>query len=554
VQALRTLLRPAPALAVLSGTLIYLSYPPADLGSLALVALVPLMVAIDRSHSYGGVALLGSLTAAAAYLPALAWVGSVAVAGWLGLSLYLGFYVIAAAVAVRFFQQHFRSAWPACAAAVWAGLELLRARFGPGFPWLFIGYTQYSDPGLLQLAAFGGVFALTFLVVLFNAAVAAVLLAVGRGRLEGRRVARGPLLWLGVVVPLVAGCAIAGRALARNLTLREGPVVGVVQQNIPRLVSEIYGVEKSEEEVYDEREEEIQLAAQLSSTLADLEPRLVAWPETTVSLPLNLAPHLLTRDRERRMLERTLDYLRGLGSHMGSYFLVGAPTYFPRGAGYVQSVLYGTEVTDFGNSAVLFDPRGSFVDRYDKMRLVPFGEYIPLRDLLPFLAWLTPIGRELTPGDEEVIFEISPRGGGEPVRFGALVCYEDVFPDLTAAFRRKGARFFVNITDEGWYHIPGELRQHLAMAVFRAVETRTTMVRAANTGISCFINPRGEIYARLPALSRGSLAAPVMMSDAITPYVRLGDLFGFACLAVSVVLVVAPWAARRLKLRRGPAT
>ena len=191
----------------------------------------------------------------------------------------------------------------------------------------------------------------------------------------------------------------------------------------------------------------------------------------------------------------------------------------------------------------MFSPEGEFEGRYDKMKLVPFGEYIPLRDALPFLQVFTPMTRELTPGDRPVVFTLP--GEGEEVGLGPLICYEDVFPSLTRAFRRKGADVLVNLTDEGWYRIPGELGQHLAMAVFRAVETRTSVVRAANTGISCFIGPRGEIYARLKPHHEGALAAHVRLCKASTPYVRHGDVFAIACLVLSLAALGTLAALRR---------
>ena len=111
-----------------------------------------------------------------------------------------------------------------------------------------------------------------------------------------------------------------------------------------------------------------------------------------------------------------------------------------------------------------------------------------------------------------------------------------MFPDLTADFRRKGADFLVNVTDEGWYDIAGELDQHLAMAVFRAIETRTSVVRAANTGISCFIGPRGQVYAAIEPRTEGALSAPVQLCPVLTPYVRWGDAFGIACLMLTLAL------------------
>jgi apolipoprotein N-acyltransferase len=173
-------------------------------------------------------------------------------------------------------------------------------------------------------------------------------------------------------------------------------------------------------------------------------------------------------------------------------------------------------------------PGGGVVGRYDKIKLVPFGEYVPYVDKLPFLARLTPIGRGNEPGTEYDVFPLPTDEG--TVEFSALICYDDCFPEVTARFRRRGAQFMINATYEGWYYVPGELRQHLAMAVFRAVETRAGMVRAANTGISCFIDPLGRIHARLPAWQQGALAERVRLADKVPLYARHGDVFAVLCL------------------------
>ncbi|MCK4283464.1 MAG: apolipoprotein N-acyltransferase, partial [Candidatus Brocadiae bacterium] len=451
----------------------------------------------------------------------------------------VGLYVAVAAPVFRFLQRNQRVLWPLLAAFLWTGLELVRAELGPGFPWLFLGYTQYRFSGLLQLAALGGVYAVSFVVFLVNASVAALVAAVLRGPSGAARTfPAGHCLMLAFSAALTIACAGAGYAVRDGIAMREGPVVGIVQQNIPRLVAEIFDERKTMEDVYRERESEVQVAAQLTAGLRERGVRLIVWPETTVPLPLDVPSEMFVQDRERLLQERILSYLRQLGSDMDCWFLIGAPSCLARSVTRPGSLLYGVEAREeFGNSAVFLSPQAEYVDRYDKMRLVPFGEYIPLRDVLPFLSAFTPIPRELTPGEEEVIFSLPPGEGNEPVRFGALICYEDVFADLTRSFRRKGADFLVNLTDEGWYPIPGELGQHLPMAVFRAVETRTTVVRAANTGISCFINPVGEVYERLEPWTEGALSAPLQLCDVVTPYVQYGDAFGLMCLVLAFALL-----------------
>jgi apolipoprotein N-acyltransferase len=529
---------------------VFLSFPPLDLWPLAFVALVPLMLAVQQTLSWRGAAAAGTAAAAAALPAAFAWVAGVAVPGWLVLSAYTGTYLVVFAVGLRALQRRLPACWPVPAACLWAGLDLVRARLGPGFPWLFVGYTQYRFLPLAQWAAWAGVYGVTFIVVLANAWVAAT---VARVTSPGatRPPARRTLAPAAAALVLVCAAAVMGAAWMRGVRLHAGPVVGVVQQNYPRTVAEVFGA-ADESDVYAQMDQELRVAAELSLGLKPHGPRLICWPESTVQLPLNVAPRLFARERERQVVEDVMEWVRRIGAETQAHVLVGGPTYFPPSAGYVESLeslRYGLDVTDFGNSVVHFDAAGRFLGRYDKIKLVPFGEYIPLRKHLPFLQALTPISRENTPGREYVVFDLPGRAGTDPVRFAALICYEDVFPRLPAEFRKRGADFLVNATYEGWYQIPGELGQHLAMAVFRAIETRTTVVRAANTGVSCFIDPVGRVYADLEPWTRGALARPVLLADAAGPYVRYGDWFAVLCLACAVALPVAVNLARRRAVR-----
>jgi apolipoprotein N-acyltransferase len=277
----------------------------------------------------------------------------------------------------------------------------------------------------------------------------------------------------------------------------------------------------------------------LSASLAEREPALVAWPENTISMALNVAPEQYRNPDVRARAEGISQALAGLaGAVPEARFLVGAPYmalemdpsgYGMQSKGYSVSAWY-LDPAAYGSPGV--SPDSQFLGRYDKIKLVPFGEYVPYVDKLPFLARLTPIGRSSIAGTEYDVFDLPT--GGDPVRFSALICYDDCFPEVTARFRRAGAQFMINVTYEGWYYVPGELRQHMAMAVFRAVETRAGMVRAANTGISCFIDPRGRVYARLPAWKPGALAAPVRLSDDVPFYARHGDVFAVLCLAIGL--------------------
>ena len=522
------------ACTAVSGLLIYLSFPPADLSPLAFVAFVPLLVVLGRARACRVAVLCGALAGAVAYLPAFAWLASVSVPGWVGVAFYVTLYLTVASMAVWLWQRRLGVLWPLAAALLWVGLELCRARLGVGFPWLFLGYTQYRFGALRQLAALGGVYAVSFVVFFVNAALAAAVLPLlGPATTPGaKRVAPGALAMLGVAAAVLVGCVLAGQRTERRVEMTDGPVVGVVQQNLPLRASEVFARPETPEAMCRRIIGEVGRAAEVTRDLEGDRSCLVAWPENTVPVPFDLAPDELPEASVGRLVllytRRALAELQALLG--GCHFLIGAKGTRGPGDGGDADI----ESRDVTSSAYLLSPDGEIAGRYDKVNIVPFGEYIPLMDYFPFLSRLTPFSRSFVPGRRAVVLELPWRGAGSPIRFAALICYDDAYADLTNAFRRGGARFMVNVTYEGWYHIPGELRQHVPMAVFRAVETRTTVVRAANTGVSCFIDPRGEVYAELEPHRKGALSAPVRLCDAVPPYVRRGDAFGVICLMLAI--------------------
>ena len=555
----------------IAGLLVFLSFPPADLWPLSYVALVPLLVSVCEARSWRSAAACGGSAALVAYLPAFAWLSSVTVGGWICLSLYVGAYLVGFAVLLWTFWRRYKGVWPVIAACAWVGLELVRAEFATGFPWLFYGHTQYRFIAMIQLAALTGAYGVSFLLVLLNATLAAAVLAIREGR--GNRVRA--FVPLAATLGLMSVCAVSGSAVAAGLPVREGPVVGVVQQNIPRFVSElvtppdiarIYSLTEPEiramsaeeiqalnarlsaylDKVFGRVKDEIDKAARLSRLLQGEGVELLVWPETTVAEPLNpeSTPHL--HPRAQAMQQHALETLNELGRSLNAYLCIGAPYLFVERMGDKPMGAYGPDAENNANSAFFIAPDGRLLARYDKMHLVPFGEYVPLRDWLPFLQALTPMTRQLTPGREPVIFSLPSKN--ETVRFGVVICYEDVVPSLVREFRRRGAQLIVNVTEEGWYHVPGELGQHVAMAAFRAVETRAAVVRAANTGISCFIDPKGRIYRTVTqeiggrtrrCNVEGAVAAPVLLCDSVTVYVLLGDWFAVLCLLVAIVALVS---------------
>ena len=251
------------------------------------------------------------------------------------------------------------------------------------------------------------------------------------------------------------------------------------------------------------------------------------WPEA--SAPYVFAadsvyavhPEVFAEDQELR--DRMLDFVRDLGVPL----LFGSPALAVDRSGR-------GEIWNSLNRAYLVSPRGRVEAQYDKMLLVPFGEYVPLPGVLFFIRKLVPGFGTFLPGSDPTIFQVP---GG---RFAVLICYEAIFPDFTRRFVARGAGFLVNITNDAWFGDTSGPDQHLAMAVVRAVENRTPVVRVANAGISAVIDPDGRIREKIPLFQRSARLAEIRWNDRMTFYSRYGDLFArTAALAALLLLVYA---------------
>jgi apolipoprotein N-acyltransferase len=220
------------------------------------------------------------------------------------------------------------------------------------------------------------------------------------------------------------------------------------------------------------------------------------------------------------------DRIAALAKETGSYILVGTQTEkVPEGVRYY-------------NSAVLVSNTGEMAQRYDKVHLVPFGEYVPFgNSYLSFIKKRYDMGEDYSPGKDYTIFEIPTQKRGR-VKFAVLICFEDVFPEISRIFARRGAEFLVVITNDAWYMDTGAPYQHTQSSVFRAVENRLNVVRAANTGQSCFIDRNGRITQSVQDTSGkriftdGFATANIIPARSRTPYMRYGDLFAWVCAGV----------------------
>ncbi len=480
---------------VVSGGALTLAFPRVDLHALAWVALVPMFAAAVQlpPRAALGWAWLGGTVF---FLGLLRWLDHTfrlysAIPWpltWLpiaALAAYCGLYFGLVSLGMAWLARRRGRGWALAAApALWVAGEWVRGWLMGGFPWGLIGYSQYSVLPVIQVAELTGVYGVSFVVVAVNAAIAGMLVLPRRRALAGA-VASGFLL----AAALIFGLARLG---APSPPARESLVV--LQPSIEQALK------------WDPAHETTTLATYLDLTrrAAGERPSLIVWPETA-------SPTLFRRDAD---LQRVL---ADISTASGASILVGS-----------------IDVSDsppvrYYNTAFLLTGRG-IVGRYDKMHLVPFGEYVPLSRLIGFVRGWAEFIADLEPGPGPVVFP------GPPAPFGVIICYEGIFPELVRAFVRGGARFMVNMTNDAWFGRTSGPLQHLAMYPLRAVEHRVAIARAANTGVSAFIAPTGRIVREAALFERGVLTDALPLRGGVTLYTRLGDWFVWACIAASGAL------------------
>ncbi|MDI9569875.1 MAG: apolipoprotein N-acyltransferase [Pseudomonadota bacterium] len=495
-------------LALGSGVLLILSFPKFGVGCVAWISLLPLLHALNGKKPAQGF-LLGLTTGLTSQIGVMYWIVHVVVnygylpypvgiAAMLLLSGYLGLYTGVFAAATTFLRG-----WrlPLCltAPALWTTLEYGKSHLLTGFPWENLGYSQYLNLPILQLADIAGVYGLSFLIVLVNVLIfEAAFIHRGKEEKKGRLVrivAVLGIMALGTGYGLMRLQEIDRTAPASTLTVR------IAQGNVDQSVKWNPAYQR----------ETIATYAALSMAEAAARPALVVWPETAY-------PAFFQEDDglHREVVALVKD--------RAAWFLIGSPAFaIQRG----ETALF--------NSAFLLTPEGAIAGRYDKVHLVPYGEYVPLRDYFPFINKLVAGIGDFGVGPGYYPLKMNDR------RLGVLICYEGIFPAASRDYKRRGADFLVNITNDAWFGRTSAPYQHLSMTVFRAVENRLDVVRAANTGISARIDAAGRIDGRMDLFQTGFQDIEIRCYDKGTFYAAWGDVLVYPCIAaVASIFIVMP--------------
>ena len=400
-----------------------------------------------------------------------------------------------------------RTVWAISCATIWVALEMVMARMFSGFPWNFLGITQYKIVPLIQIASFTGVYGVSFLLVWFAVSLCTTgCLLIQKP--HSSRLLFGEIALPGVVVALVFNFGL-------NELKKSGPParelkVALVQPSIPQTL------------IFDPSQSDIRFEKliELSEKALAEKPDVLIWPEAAMP-PLDDAKFSAITNL--------------IVSHQ-VWMIFGADD------AAIRETPGGGLETNYFNSSFLFAPNGRAAATYRKRRLVIFGEYVPLSRWLPFMKWLTPIDGGFTPGEGPVAFQIeAPRAKTSP-----LICFEDAFPQYAREHVETDTDFLLNLTNDGWFGTGAAQWQQAFNAAFRAVENGLPMVRCTNNGLTCWFDKfgrlrkfysdeagnvysRGFLIAEIPLLASGEKREP-------TFYRQHGDWFGWCCVTLTVAL------------------
>ncbi|MDZ4742736.1 MAG: apolipoprotein N-acyltransferase [Verrucomicrobiota bacterium] len=445
------------------------------------------------------------------FVISLSWIGHVTVGGVLILALYLGIGMglWSMVVTLQWRRNQILSSvsnlqFALSAAAAWVILEWVKGHLFSGFPWNNLGVSLYRNLPMIQIADHFGVYGLSFMIVFVNVIL---LLTIMRLNVEIRMMIRQrndfQLFRLRPHLDFTVGMAMIMVSYGYGMVclFESHPIVPVklrialVQGNIPQ------------DQKWDNKRfySILDTYTSLTESAALAKPDLLVWPESAT-------PDGYLENKE------VFEAIGKLTADNGYTFIFGS-----------NDLVDGKDYT----GAFLIGPRQSSFEYYHKMHLVPYGEYVPLRDWMPWLRKVVPIGDGFYPGKDPKVFVVGP----DNLRIAPLVCFEDLFPSISQQRVLIGCDAFVNLTNGGWYGESSGIYQHLANSVFRSIETRRPMIRATNTGMTCWIDPKGRIRDAFAPFVAGFqiCVVDIYQNAPVTFYARHGDIFVVFCLLVLIL-------------------
>jgi apolipoprotein N-acyltransferase len=492
-------------LALLSGSFLFLSFPRWELSFLAWIALIPLFFAI-QNKSISNSFFLGWISGAVYFAGTLSWVtismhnyGKIpwVISYFLMLLLvsYLAVYVGIFSALFRFSTLN-KSGPLLLAPSLWIALEWTRGHLLTGFPWADLAYSQYRLLPVIQIADIGSIYAVGFVMVLVNTALFLILRT---GWVEKRLALKECIAALSILLLTVAyGYLRLSQPMGEESTLS----VAVVQGNIEQ--------DKKWDKEFRDQTVQTYKRLTLSTLQTGSRPDLVVWPESAAPFFFATEP---TYQAEFIQLTREGKF----------YLLFGSPAFEPVPNGKIALL----------NSAYLLPPTTEPISRYDKMHLVPFGEYVPLSSLLFFVNKMVEGIGEFIPGRQATVMNAAS------TKVGTVICFEVIFPEVVRQFAQNGATIMTTITNDAWFGDSAAPHQHFSMVVFRAIENRLPFARAANTGISGFIDAYGNITKRTSLFTEAALSEQIHPGNRRTLYTAYGDFFALTCATITFILILS---------------
>jgi apolipoprotein N-acyltransferase len=493
-SALPTLTLPALA----TGGLLWLCHFPVAWGWLGWIALVPFLSLARSSAKARWIYLSAWAGGLAFFVPALQWMRVAderMVYTWLGLALFCSLFFPLALFLIRRIERGTPLPLVVSVPIVWTALEFLRGNIMGGFPWYFLAHTQHDFLTIIQISDLTGAYGVTFLVAAVNALLFEALYRLAPLRrllnLEKTRI-RASVLGQSVqvlcVALLVAGVVVYGQFRLQQTPFSKGPRLAIVQCDIEQGVRNAT-ISPSEAERKKAGETMSQQYANLSLLAARQHADLIVWPETSsVHGWADVAKGFPALNRglaEQTVAEQNAPLLEEARSSQTNVLF-----------GLIAYTFVNEKESRRHNTAIMVDANGLYVAQYDKMHRVPFGEYMPLADTLPWLKVFSPYGDaeySVTAGERFTRFPVGDH------KFGVVICFEDSDPDLGRQYAGGDsgppADFLVNISNDGWFKGTSEHEEHLAISRFRAVECRRSLVRSVNMGISAVIDGNGRVLA-----------------------------------------------------------
>lgn len=498
-------------LAGLSGLALSLAFPRVNLWPLVFVGLIPLLYAA-RGQEPKTAFTLGLLAGWVFSAISLYWLVRVltfygglplilAYPAFLLLTGYAALYTALFMLGLSLAEKHLKleqgtPAWILIGAALYTGLEYGKGIFLTGFPWEPLAAALLPCLTMIQFLDVLGTGGLTFAIVLINLSLFTLVIRI---HARGATACLGPAFLIMLTLSVLWGYGLYRMTEVRGAVL-SAPVrkMAIAQGNIDQSLKW-------------DRAHRVKILItyqQLTLEAAKQKPWMIVWPETAI-------PFYFQRE-----IPET-DWLESLTRQAESALLFGSP-----------AVEFLQEGDAYYNRVYLLDRSSRALGYYDKAHLVPYGEYVPLQRFFPFIGKLTQAAGEWTPGKAGKVLDI------EQVRLGVLICYESLFPSLARLQVKNGALLLINPTNDAWYGRTSAPYQLLSLAVMRAVENRRSMVRAANTGVSAFIRPTGEILNQTDIFKTGLIVGEVPLLNRKTVYTIIGDIFSQTCLGIAFVVFI----------------